>query len=77
MLDSYTLTGYGNALAGSMSPEGPLTRATLAAMRDAAAKFLVQFPDQPAALRLAQNEALAPEAAPSAAVMQIEAVPIE
>jgi hypothetical protein len=76
-LDTYTLTGYGNALAGSMSPDGPLTRATLAAMRDAAAKFLVQFPDQAAARLLAKNEALVAEPVPTAAAAQIEAVPIE
>ena len=36
--DSLTLTGYGNALAKGMSSGKPLERASLAAMRDAAAK---------------------------------------
>ena len=47
--DSLTLTGYGNALAKGMSSGKPLEVASLAAMRDAAAKFLVQFPEQSAA----------------------------
>jgi hypothetical protein len=47
-------------------------------MRDAAAKFLVQFPDQPPAQQLARNEAVAadkPTASAEAAL--IEAVPID
>ena len=55
-VDTLTLTGYGNALAGGMKSAPPLLRATSAAMRDAAAKFLVQFPQQPAGQRLAKNE---------------------
>jgi len=55
-VDTLTLTGYGNALAGGMNSGPPLLRATNAAMRDAAAKFLVQFPNQPAGQRLAKNE---------------------
>ena len=47
-------------------------------MRDAAAKFLVQFPEQPAGLQLARNEAvLAEKPAASAAAAEIEAVPID
>ena len=57
-VDSYTLTGYGNSLAMGMSGGKPLTQATVAAMRDAAAKFLVQFPDQPPAQQLAQSQAV-------------------
>jgi hypothetical protein len=77
-VDSYTLTGYGNSLAMGMSGGKPLTQATVAAMRDAAAKFLVQFPDQPPAQQLARNEAVAadkPTASAEAAL--IEAVPID
>jgi hypothetical protein len=77
--DSYTLTGYGSALARGMSSSGPLHQASLAAMRDAAAKFLVQFPEQPAAKRLAQNEPIVVEEAPasaSAGPEEIDSVPI-
>jgi hypothetical protein len=59
--DSLTLTGYGNALAKGVSSGKPLVEASLAAMRDAAAKFLVQFPDQPAGLKLAKNEPIVVE----------------
>jgi len=76
-VDSFTLTGYGNALAKGMSGGTPLEQATVAAMRDAAAKFLVQFPEQPAGQQLARNEALALEKATTADASQIEAVPIE
>ena len=76
--DSYTLTGYGNSLALGMSGGKPLTRATAGAMRDAAAKFLVQFPAQPAGLQLARNEAVVAEKpAVSADAAEIEAVPID
>jgi len=75
-LDTLTLIGYGSALANSMTSGGPLEHATLAAMRDAAAKFLVQFPDQPMAQQLANHEVLSVQQA-SAESMQIEAVPIE
>jgi hypothetical protein len=77
-VDSYTLTGYGNSLAMGTSGGKPLTQATVAAMRDAAAKFLVQFPDQPPAQQLARNETVAadkPTASAEAAL--IEAVPID
>ena len=76
--DTLTLTGYGSALAKGMSSGHPLEAATLAAMRDAAAKFLVQFPEQPAGVQLAHGEALlvAP-AATSADAAHIDAVPVE
>jgi hypothetical protein len=77
-VDSYTLTGYGNSLALGMSGGKPLTQATVGAMRDAAAKFLVQFPDQPAGQQLARNEAVvADKPSTSAEAAQIEAVPID
>ena len=77
--DSYTLTGYGNALAKGVSSGKPLERASVAAMRDAAAKFLVQFPEQPAGKRLALNEPVEAEKAPtlSAGVTAIDVVPID
>ena len=76
LADSYTLTGYGTALAKGISSGPPLERATLAAMRDAAAKFLVQFPEQSAGKLLARNEAVRAEVAASAGDSEIEAVPI-
>jgi len=79
LADSYTLTGYGSALAKGMSSSGPLERASRAAMRDAAAKFLVQFPDQPAGKQLAKNESVVAEqsaAQGGGGTDAIEAVPI-
>lgn len=76
--DTLTLTGYGNALASGLKSETPLLRATVAAMRDAAAKFLVQFPDQPAGERLAKNEAIELElAVVSHDNVEIGVVPID
>lgn len=76
--DSLTLSGYGSTLAGGGSGR-VLERASLAAMRDAAAKFLVQMPRQPMALALAKGQPLTPAAPASAtnASGGIEAVPIE
>lgn len=62
LADSYTFTGYGTSLAGGMASNKPLAAATLAAMRDAAAKFLVQFPEQTAGRTLSKNEPVAAEA---------------
>jgi hypothetical protein len=77
-VDSLTLTGYGNALASGMSSGKPLEAATVAAMRDAAAKFLVQFPEQSVGERLARNEAVVVETKTASADFGgIEAVPIE
>ena len=76
--DTLTLTGYGSALASSTSGGGPLEAATLAAMRDAAAKFLVQFPDQPAAQPLAHHQPLSVQQAAAVTGNDlIQAVPIE
>jgi hypothetical protein len=80
LADTFTLTGYGNALAKGMSSGKPLELASIAAMRDAAAKFLVQFPGQPAGQRLARNEAVIVEQKTQTAAgdpASIEAVPIE
>jgi hypothetical protein len=76
--DSLTLTGYGNALAKGMSSGKPLQLASVAAMRDAAAKFLVQFPEQPIGERLARNEVvIVEEKTVTADAGGIETVPIE
>jgi hypothetical protein len=77
--DSYTLTGYGNALAKGVSSGRPLEHASVNAMRDAAAKFLVQFPEQPAGKRLVLNQPVEAEKAQvaDAGVNVIEAVPID
>ena len=76
--DSLTLTGYGNALAKGVSSGKPLVEASLAAMRDAAAKFLVQFPDHPAGAKLAKNEPIIVEhVAATADAGGIDTVPIE
>jgi len=75
--DSFTLTGYGNALAKGMSSGKPLEKASLAAMRDAAAKFLVQFPELPAGEKLAKNETIVVEEISAADAGGIDTVPIE
>jgi len=73
--DSLTLTGYGSA--GDTGRAAPsLVNATRAAMRDAAAKLLVQMPRQPVAEKLVAGEIL--RAGESGAVVDpIETVPIE
>jgi hypothetical protein len=80
MADTFTLTGYGNALAKGMSSGKPLMFASVGAMRDAAAKFLVQFPDLPAGKRLAKNEPVVVETqsaeTSTADEASIETVPI-
>jgi hypothetical protein len=75
-VDTLTLTGYGSALAGSISNGKPLDHATLSAMRDAAAKFLVQFPELPAGALLAHDQPLVVQPV-TADNTQIDAVPIE
>lgn len=80
--DSFTLTGYGNSLAGGMSSSAPLEEATRGAMRDAAAKFLTQFPLQDVAKRLQKGETLVVDATQSSgagalsALQAIQAVPV-
>lgn len=82
LADSLTLTGYGSSLAKGMSSGKPLELASIAAMRDAAARFLVQFPALPAGQRLARNEPILVEekavvASAAADAAGIEALPIE
>jgi hypothetical protein len=76
LVDTYTLTGYGNSLYSGMSSSKPLEQASAAAMRDAAAKFLVQFPQLPAGKRLARNEALVVDTSTLSAG-EIDTVPID
>jgi hypothetical protein len=84
--DSLTFTGYGSFKSGGVSTTSPMVSATKAAMRDAAAKFLVQFPEQDVAKKLvAGKPILQPQApvvatAPSAPVagdeLVIQTVPV-
>jgi hypothetical protein len=74
-IDALSLTGYGSARGGRAA--NALTRATRSAMRDAAAKFLVQMPRQPLARKLSQGEVLSVADAAAAQVDVIETVPIE
>jgi hypothetical protein len=73
--DSMTLTGYGSA-PGTGRAGSSLIAATQAAMRDAAAKILVQMPRQPVASKLAAGEVLRAGEG-NAVVDPIETVPIE
>lgn len=77
-VDAFTLTGYGNSLGSGASSTRPLDEAARAAMRDAAAKFLVQFPEQPVAKQLASGEPLvARSESKQDGPAEIQAVPIE
>jgi hypothetical protein len=79
--DSLTLTGYGTALADSLSTSEPMADATESAMRDAASRFLTQFPSTEAGKVLAGGKRLEVSAedamrALAASGLRIEAVPI-
>ena len=86
LIDTLSLTGYGSGPAPKIgNGEEELGMATYAAMRDAAAKFLTQFPSLDLAKPLLASQALqpkaklepgSPEAAAAVAEMTIEAVPI-
>jgi hypothetical protein len=86
IVDTLTLTGYGSGPAPKIgNGEEELGIAAYAAMRDAAAKFLTQFPGLEIAKPLLASHALEPrvqpvpgsaEAAAATAEMTIEAVPI-
>jgi hypothetical protein len=85
-VDTLTLTGYGSGPAASIGNGAmELEMAAYAAMRDAAAKFLTQFPNLDVAKPLLASQALqpkvqplpgSPEAVAAAADLTIEAVPI-
>jgi hypothetical protein len=47
LADSWGFTGYGTSPAGGLSNTEPLENATALAMRDAGAKLIVEFRDQP------------------------------
>lgn len=64
--DSLTFTGYGSFKSGGMTSTTPMVLATKAAMRDAAAKFLVQFPEQEVAHKLLAGTPLIAAAPPTA-----------
>jgi hypothetical protein len=67
LVDTLTLTGYGSGPAPRIgNGQDELAIATYAAMRDAAAKFLVQFPELDVAKPLMASQALTPKAAPAA-----------
>jgi hypothetical protein len=79
--DSLTLTGYGTAMSDALGSSGPMEEATKAAMRDAASRFLTQFPATQVAAALAGGKRLEVSAedalkALAAAGMSIEALPI-
>jgi hypothetical protein len=86
LVDTLTLTGYGSGPAPKIgNGEEELGIASYAAMRDAAAKFLTQFPSLDVAKPLLASQALTPKAKPLpgsaeaeavVAEMTIEAVPI-
>src|SRR5688572_8422177 len=86
LVDTLTLTGYGSGPAPKIgNGEEELGIAAYAAMRDAAAKFLTQFPTLEVAKPLLASQALVPKATPApgspeavaaVAEMTIEAVPI-
>lgn len=83
LVDTFTLTGYGNAVAEGMSSGTPIEVASRTAMRDAAAKFLTQFPEQLIGKQLIKGEALVAAAvlpagggSTMAAIDVIEAVPV-
>jgi hypothetical protein len=76
LADSLTLTGYGSARDKGGSRKS-LENATLSAMRDAAAKFLVQLPRQSLATQLRAGQLVQVGSATAVAVDAIELVPIE
>lgn len=87
LVDTLTLTGYGSGPAPRIgNGQEELAIATYAAMRDAAAKFLVQFPELDVAKPLLASQALTPKPTPEAgsaealaaaeAELAIEMVPI-
>ncbi len=75
VVDNLSLTGYGSSRGGRAATA--MTRATHSAMRDAAAKFLVQMPALPLGRKLAAGEALSAEDASTPKEDPIEVVPIE
>jgi hypothetical protein len=75
LIDTLTLTGYGSAK-GERRSTVSLTAATRVAMRDAAAKLLVQLPRQAQTRKLVAGQSLSAADASVNAVDVIELVPI-
>jgi len=75
-VDTFKLSGYGSSF-GQRGAEASLLAATRAAMRDAAAKFLVQMPRQALAQKLMAGQPLSVADKAQAAVDVIETVPID
>lgn len=80
LADSLTFTGYGSAPSSGITSTNPMMLATKAAMRDASAKFLVQFPEQPITKKMIADlpliEAPAAVAGGATGEIAIESVPI-
>lgn len=74
--DSFSLTGYGSSR-DKGGKGASLTRATIAAMRDASAKFLVQLPRQGLAKELRVGDIVRVADGVALEVDAIEVVPIE
>jgi hypothetical protein len=51
-VDAFVFTGFGRERTGTFSGTEPLARATQRAMRDAGAKFAIEFTEQPSVMRL-------------------------
>ena len=89
-VDAFTFTGYGREKAHTLASKEPLKIATQRAMRDAGAKFAVEFPDQESVRLLLHNPqgfsaapatgapagAPAPEAGPATAAGPAVAAPV-
>jgi hypothetical protein len=75
-VDSFTLTGYGSSI-GEHGSEASLSAATGSAMRDAAAKFLVQMPRQALAQKLATGQPVSIADKAVVTVDVVEMVPID
>ena len=74
-VDSLAMTGYGSARSRGGNDDS-LNNATLAAMRDASAKFLVQMPRQKVATLLRNGETVQVGSGAASAAEVIEPVPI-
>jgi hypothetical protein len=75
-VDTLALSGYGSG-PGKGGARQALERATFAAMRDAAAKFLVQFPQQPVAAQLREGKVLEARAGGAPAPEEMVMLPID
>ncbi len=76
LADSLTFTGYGSSPSSGMTSTNPMVLATKAAMRDAAAKFLVQFPEQPVTKKMIAELPLIEEPATAVAGANSTAQPV-